>query len=185
MKTKPPHKPASCWCLVCVELWTYCACVPSTPPFQIGGRRFFNQTYLHKGMTFQCVWLYCPYKDGNIAREQGARLWLPWRVEECKQRGGACVLLWRPDAPSVHLVYYVERVLRPGTFKEPTPVHSVLVLTLEKTDVRQHVSSAQRKKYKCIFLSLTLYLHYRSKVWGQPDNFRSSSQVFSCANIIA
>lgn len=33
---------------------------------------------------------YWPYKDGNIAREQGARPRLLWHIGECKQGGGAC-----------------------------------------------------------------------------------------------
>lgn len=33
---------------------------------------------------------YLPYKDGNIAREQGARPRLLWHIGECKQGGGAC-----------------------------------------------------------------------------------------------
>lgn len=44
---------------------------------------------------------YLPYKDGNIAREQGARPRLLWHIGECKQGGGACRFYYRtPDGLS-------------------------------------------------------------------------------------
>jgi len=33
------------------------------------------------------------------------------------------------------------------------------------------------KTYVCVYIYIYIYIHYRSKVWGHPDNFVSSMKT--------
>lgn len=72
---------------------------------------FFNQPHLHKCLTFQCVCVCWPYKDGNIAREAGARLSLLWHSGERKQRGGANRFTMECQMACVIMVVNVKAIL--------------------------------------------------------------------------
>lgn len=91
--------PLPCWCL---RLWTGLDSCRRTAHalyphlhFRVGRRLFFFFFFFNRSIYINDAWrrrasaFYWPYKDGNIAREEGARPRLLWHIGESKQGGVA------------------------------------------------------------------------------------------------